>query len=179
VRGQRHAPAALYLREKPGTYCTRGWVGPRAGVDRCGKSRPPRDSIPGPSIPYLYRPRYPAHNNNNKYIICTVTTERRVPEFVSGLYKSTCPCWDPALALECAQQDRMAQIVRRDCAATFSTSLYCMQSKRKRLLEVSTAADEALTYRSIITLFDDIAVTADIWRCQMTYDKIIMNCESM
>ena len=40
VRGQRHAPAALYLRERPHTYCTEGWVGPRAGLDRCGKSRP-------------------------------------------------------------------------------------------------------------------------------------------
>ena len=41
VRGQRHAPAALYLRERTGTYCTGGWVGPRAGLDMCGKSRPP------------------------------------------------------------------------------------------------------------------------------------------
>jgi hypothetical protein len=28
-------------------------VGPRAGLDVCGKSRPYRDSIPGPSSPYL------------------------------------------------------------------------------------------------------------------------------
>jgi hypothetical protein len=28
-------------RERPGTHCTGGWVGPRAGLDRCGKSRPP------------------------------------------------------------------------------------------------------------------------------------------
>ena len=41
VRGQRHAPAALYPRERPGTHCTGGWVGPRAGLDRCEKSRPP------------------------------------------------------------------------------------------------------------------------------------------
>jgi len=46
VRGQRHAPAALYPRERPGTYCTGGWVGPRAGLVRCGNSRPHRDSIP-------------------------------------------------------------------------------------------------------------------------------------
>jgi len=26
--GQRHVPAALYLREKPGTNCTGGWLGP-------------------------------------------------------------------------------------------------------------------------------------------------------
>jgi hypothetical protein len=34
VSGQRHAPAALYSREKtPGTHWTGGWVGPRAGLD--------------------------------------------------------------------------------------------------------------------------------------------------
>ena len=37
----------LYPRERPATHCTGGW----AGLDRCGKSRPHRDSIPGPSRP--------------------------------------------------------------------------------------------------------------------------------
>ena len=41
VRGQRHAPAALYAREKPVTHCTGGWVGPKAGLDMWGKSHPP------------------------------------------------------------------------------------------------------------------------------------------
>ena len=41
MRGQRHAPAALYPQERPGTHFTVGWVGPRACLDRCGKSRPP------------------------------------------------------------------------------------------------------------------------------------------
>ena len=43
VSGQRHAPAALPLPpagERPGIHCISGWVGPRAGVDGCGKSRP-------------------------------------------------------------------------------------------------------------------------------------------
>ena len=31
----------LYPREKSGTHCIGGWVGPRAGLDGCGKSRPP------------------------------------------------------------------------------------------------------------------------------------------
>jgi len=53
VRGQGHATGALYPRERPGTYCTGGWVGSRAGLDRCGKSRPHQDSIPGPSSPEL------------------------------------------------------------------------------------------------------------------------------
>jgi hypothetical protein len=46
-----NAPAACYPRERPGTHCTGGWVGPRAGLDRCGKSHPHRDSISGPSSP--------------------------------------------------------------------------------------------------------------------------------
>ena len=37
VGGQRHPPAW----ERPGTHCMGGWVGPRAGLDGCGKSRPP------------------------------------------------------------------------------------------------------------------------------------------
>jgi len=41
MRGQRHAPAAPYPRQRPGTHCTGGWVGLRAGLDWCGKSRPP------------------------------------------------------------------------------------------------------------------------------------------
>ena len=40
MRSQRNAPAALYPQERPGTHCTGGRVGPRAGLDRCGKSRP-------------------------------------------------------------------------------------------------------------------------------------------
>ena len=41
VGGQIHALAAL----------PPGWMGPSAGLDGCGKSRPHRDSIPGPSNP--------------------------------------------------------------------------------------------------------------------------------
>ena len=51
VRGQRHALAALYPREKAGTHCTGGWLGPRAGLNG-RKISPQRDSIPGPSSPY-------------------------------------------------------------------------------------------------------------------------------
>jgi hypothetical protein len=51
VGGQRHAPAALPPGKRPGTHCTGGWVGPTAGLDGYGKSRPHRDSIPGPPTP--------------------------------------------------------------------------------------------------------------------------------
>ena len=42
-------PAALPPGKRPGIHCLRGWVGPRASLDGCGKSHPHRDSIPGPS----------------------------------------------------------------------------------------------------------------------------------
>ena len=48
---QHHALAALPPGKRPGTPCTGGWVGLTAGLDTCGKSRPRRDSIPGPSSP--------------------------------------------------------------------------------------------------------------------------------
>ena len=35
-------PRPLHLRERPGTNCIGGWVGPRAGLARCGKSRLPQ-----------------------------------------------------------------------------------------------------------------------------------------
>ena len=50
------------------THCTGGWVGLRAGVYRCGKSRP--TGIRSPDRPArrqsLYRLRYPAHSLHNK-----------------------------------------------------------------------------------------------------------------
>jgi hypothetical protein len=30
----------FYPRERPGTHCTGGWVGPKTGLEGCGKSRP-------------------------------------------------------------------------------------------------------------------------------------------
>ena len=33
-------PRLLYTRKRPGTHCIGGWVGPRAGLDGCGKYRP-------------------------------------------------------------------------------------------------------------------------------------------
>ena len=64
MRGQQHAPAALYPRERPGIHCTRGWVGPRSSLDRCEKSRHPT-TIRSPDRPArsqsLYRLHYLAH----------------------------------------------------------------------------------------------------------------------
>jgi hypothetical protein len=36
-------PRLLYPKERPGTHCTGGWVGPRVGLDVCEKSRSYRD----------------------------------------------------------------------------------------------------------------------------------------
>ena len=56
-----HRP--LYSRERPGTHCVGGWVGPRAGLDVCGKSRPPPTGIRSSDRPArsesLYRQSYP------------------------------------------------------------------------------------------------------------------------
>jgi hypothetical protein len=64
VRGQRHTPAAFYPRERPGTHCTGGLVGPRAGLDVCEKPRPPtgiRSPDRSARSQSLYRLSYPAH----------------------------------------------------------------------------------------------------------------------
>jgi hypothetical protein len=57
VGGQRHAPAALSPAKRPGTYCTRGWVGPRAGLDGCEISCPPTGFDPRTVQPVASRYR--------------------------------------------------------------------------------------------------------------------------
>ena len=42
-------PRPLYPRKRRGTHCVRSTVSHRAGIDGCRKSRPNRDSIPGPT----------------------------------------------------------------------------------------------------------------------------------
>jgi hypothetical protein len=44
-------PGRFYPGERPGTHCTGGWVGPGAGLDRCGKSR--ATGIRSPDLPAL------------------------------------------------------------------------------------------------------------------------------
>ena len=75
MRGQRHAPAALYSRERRGTHCTGGWVGHRAGVDRCRKSRPPPGFDPRTVQPvasrytdYATRPTLLSEDGDNKTV---------------------------------------------------------------------------------------------------------------
>jgi len=46
VGGQHHAPAALASGKRPCTHCIGGWVGTRAGLNGCIKSRPPQGFDP-------------------------------------------------------------------------------------------------------------------------------------
>jgi len=73
MRDQRHAPAALYNREGPGTHCTGGWApGPVwTGAKNLGPT-----GIQSPDRPVrsqsLYRLRYPAHHASQSVILmCT------------------------------------------------------------------------------------------------------------
>jgi hypothetical protein len=62
AEGSASRPGLSLPRERPGTDCTGGWVGPRTGLDRCGKSRPHRNSIPGSFSLSLYGLSYPAYS---------------------------------------------------------------------------------------------------------------------
>ena len=54
-------PRPLYPRERPGTRCIGGWVGPGAGLDGCGKSLPHLIRSPDRAArsESLYRLSYP------------------------------------------------------------------------------------------------------------------------
>jgi hypothetical protein len=61
------ATQSLYPRQRPVTHCIGGWVGPRAGLSGCGKSRHP-PGIDAQSVQPLVS-RYtdcaiPGHNSN-------------------------------------------------------------------------------------------------------------------
>jgi hypothetical protein len=71
VGGQYHAPAALPPGKRPISHFTGGWVGSRAGLDGCGKSRPHRDLIPGPARTVASRYTdyaLPAHSNSSSNV---------------------------------------------------------------------------------------------------------------
>jgi len=66
-------PRPLHPRKRPGTHCTGGWVGPRAGLDELGKSRPPPGFGRPARIQSPCRLSHPgSHHTNvtNPYIKC-------------------------------------------------------------------------------------------------------------
>ena len=70
MRGQRHAPAAPYPRERPGTRFTGGWVGLRAGLDRCGIPRPPPGIDP--------RTAQPVGKSYTEYVALVIQQAKRM-----------------------------------------------------------------------------------------------------
>jgi hypothetical protein len=50
VGGQGYAPVTLLLGKRAITHYTGSWVGPRTGLDGCGKPRSYQVSKSGPSI---------------------------------------------------------------------------------------------------------------------------------
>ena len=79
-------PRPLYLREWPGTHCIGGWVGPRAGLDGCEKSR--------------HTPRFDPRTVRHVSYLCT---DRAIPVHIRtvGGYSNEemkeRKNWDPAL----------------------------------------------------------------------------------
>jgi len=73
MRGQSHTPTALYLLKRHGTHCTERWVGPRAGLEKCGKSRPPTGFDPRTIQPVASR--YTDWANRTTHIIYATDTE--------------------------------------------------------------------------------------------------------
>ena len=65
VGGQHHALAALPPKKNAGAHSTGGWVGPRAGLNERGKSRPTgfRSQNRPDRSESLYRLRYPGPQN--------------------------------------------------------------------------------------------------------------------
>jgi hypothetical protein len=92
VNSQRHAPAALYPREKtPGTHWIGGWVGPRAGLD-AGAGRQSLCPCRGSNLDRpahsqtLYRLTYRGSTS------CILLNIRPINEFITwkGTYEIKC-----------------------------------------------------------------------------------------
>jgi hypothetical protein len=87
-RGQRQAPAIFYPQNRPGTHCTGGWVGPRASLDSCGKSRPHRvrSSDRPARCQFLYRLSYSAHTPRTcRYLFVPVKCYVRRTQRISAV----------------------------------------------------------------------------------------------
>ena len=78
-------PRPLYPQERPDTHRMGGWVGLRAGLEECGKSRPQRYSIPGPCSS-LYRLSYPGPINLNSIL------PKRISDYNERMWASLESC---------------------------------------------------------------------------------------
>jgi len=110
IRGVVNAtPRPLYPRERSRTHCIGGWVGPRTGLNGCGKSRHRRGSNPEPS---LFRLSYTGPQrktamkfknasvfyvkpNTDSYTVGTKRNYKPTCYFIAFFFLSnatTCPC---------------------------------------------------------------------------------------
>jgi hypothetical protein len=82
--GQRHAPAALYPRERTGTHCTGAGWDPRGRSGQVRKISPPT-GIRSPDRPArsqsLHRLRYPAHQYNS--------TQAQIKDYIRRLRRNS------------------------------------------------------------------------------------------
>jgi len=100
VGGECHPPATLPGGKGPGTHCIGGWVGPRAGLDRCGKSRPHRHSrVTGPSSPQLVaiptelsRPTIVASNNKQSHKLSSYNKSQQDAVFLNFILVKNSTC---------------------------------------------------------------------------------------
>ena len=102
VDGYHDAPADLPLVMKAGAHCRGGWVGSRADLDGCRKSRP--TGIRSPNRPArnesLYRLSYPGPLNkdlNNRNVFNIADLKREATKFFKVMTflvfsKLDCPC---------------------------------------------------------------------------------------
>ena len=133
MSGQQHAPTALYPRERPGTHCTGGWVGPRAGLDRCGNSRPPPGFDP-PTVQAvaqsLYRLSYPASEGTGVQCVYACTYRELQSLHVFTEHKSS--NWGDSLTSPRNNQ-RNRCTLRRAAVPVNCIDKYSIQSERKKM----------------------------------------------
>jgi len=131
-------PRPLYRRARPVTHCIGGWVGPRAGLNTCGKSRPYQNSDPGPysHSESLYRLSYPAHvhlliycksakldlEHTNFALISFYTTPRIIADLKVGDFgdvSANCMEWHIVL-----KRQSFCRSSRRQVARTLTSSIW-------------------------------------------------------
>jgi hypothetical protein len=143
VRGQHHALAAFYPQERPGSHFTGGWVVPRAGLDRCGKSCPTR--IRSPDRPVrsqsLYRLSYPVHWSFLPHLICRVWTLNQYG-FLSKYHNNLIPV---ILSAHTAHEDRTDTLFRNVC--TYNSDAR-KSSKRKTTAGNDFSCTDCILWRS-------------------------------
>ena len=141
VGGQRYAPAALPQGKRPGTHFTGGWVGPRAVLDACGKSRPPPGFNPRTVQPVASRYTnwaIPAHTYCRVYVInCTGHTQKNgavsiVNSFETAPFFCVCPVYhtsseDYTPRRECEMLRIHTTRTIRHRSTSNSTTIYIVQ----------------------------------------------------